>query len=140
MNKIALAGLAMIAALPLAPLAHADVPGLDPFVGTWKCSKVTGNTGERLVIDSNGVGVYTWPNVRDSPDGQIGDAPLSSATYVFTAVANGVATGSVSDSTDPKVATVGAPVHAKITGSSIETTVGTVDRIGLTNDDSGPCH
>src|ERR1700755_1557763 len=98
--KTALVALGIVTGLVLAPAAHAAVPGLDPFVGTWKCSRKTGNTGERLVIDSNGVGVDTWPNVRFSPDGTPGSAPITTVTYVFTAVVNGVASGSVTDSSD----------------------------------------
>jgi hypothetical protein len=137
--KAALAALGIVTGLALAPTASADVPGLEPFVGTWKCSRVTGNTGERLVIDTNGVGVDTWPNVRFSANGDPGNAPLTSVTYVFTAVANGVASGSVTDSSDPHAAAVGTPVTAKILGSTLDYHVGDVQRIGLSNDNSGPC-
>jgi hypothetical protein len=137
--KTALAAMGIIMAVALAPAASADVPGLDPFVGTWKCSRVTGNTGERLVIDDNGVGVDTWPNVRFSPNGDPGNAPRASVTYVFTAVANGVASGSVTESSDPQSAVVGTPVTAKVVGSAIQYDVGGVQRVGLTNDNSGPC-
>jgi hypothetical protein len=137
--KTALVALGIITGLVVGPVASADVPGLDPFVGTWKCSRKTGNTGERLDIDSNGVGVDTWPNVRFSPNGTPGNAPLTTVTYVFTAVVNGVASGSVTDSSDPQSAVVGTPVTAKVVGSEISYEIGDVQRVGLTNDNSGPC-
>lgn len=137
--KAALAALGIVTGLALAPSASADVAGLDPFIGTWKCSRVTGNTGERLVIDDDGVGVDTWPDVRLSPNGDPGNAPRTSVTYVFTAVTNGVASGSVTDSSDPQSAVVGTPVTAKVVGSTIQYDIGDVKRVGLTNDNSGPC-
>jgi hypothetical protein len=138
--KAILAALALAAALVTAPLASADVPGIDPFVGTWKCSHKTGNTGEHLVIDENGVSVDTFPSLRDSPDGQIGDAPLSTVTFVLSSVTSGVAKGSVTASDNPQLAVVGAPVTAKIVnGNSIEYTWGQRQRVGLTNDNQGPC-
>jgi hypothetical protein len=126
MKKIALAGIGTAVALALAPVANADIPGFDPFVGTWKCSREAGNSGERLVIDPTGVGVDTWPSL--------------SMTYVFTSVTNGTASGTVTETTNPQVGAVGTPVTAKVVGSNLHTTVGHVERVGLTNDDSGPCH
>jgi hypothetical protein len=46
------AGVAFV--LPLAPIAHADVPGLGPFIGEW------GAHGERLVVNADGTGTETY--------------------------------------------------------------------------------
>ena len=102
-----IAGLAS-AALVFAPLAGADVPGLAPFVGTWQKHE------EKLVIDSSGTGVDTYPDLTLCPGCSNSDAPTGTLTFTLTSALDGVATGSVTASSDPAKHAVGEPLTATI--------------------------
>ena len=106
-----IAGLAS-AALVFAPLAGADVPGLAPFVGTWQKHE------EKLVIDSSGTGVDTYPDLTLCPGCSNSDAPTGTLTFTLTSAMDGVATGSVTASSDPAKHAVGEPVTAMLADGS----------------------
>ncbi|MGH3969578.1 MAG: hypothetical protein ACRDTV_16050 [Mycobacterium sp.] len=125
-RKSALAGLAS-AALVFAPVAGAEVPGLDPFVGTWQKHE------ERLVIDSAGTGVDAYPDFTTCPSCSSGDAPPGTLTFTFTSVTNGVASGTVTASSDAKNHAVGESVTAMLAhgspGQLLALTIGGVEQL-----------
>jgi hypothetical protein len=122
----ALAGLAS-AALVFVPSASADVPNLAPFVGTWQ------KHDARLVIDNTGTGVDTYPDLGVCPSCSEGDAPRGTLTFTLTFAVDGVATGSVTASSDPANHGVGDPVTATLTNGSpgqlLQITVGGMQQL-----------
>jgi len=109
--KTVLVGLAS-AAIVFAPSASADVPGLAPFVGTWQ------KHGEKLVIDNAGTGVDTFPDLTLCPGCSDADAPTGTFTLTLTSALDGVATGSVTASSDPAKHAIGEPVTATLAAGS----------------------
>jgi hypothetical protein len=84
MKRIALAGLA-IAALTFAPRAAADLPGIDPFTGSWHAH------ASGLTIDSDGSARLTYADISACPSGCAGhddyaDAPQATVDFTLTAV------------------------------------------------------
>jgi hypothetical protein len=96
------------AAIIFAPVASADFPGLAPFVGTWQ------KHDDKLVIDSNGTGVDTYPDRTECPGCSDSDAPTGTFTFTLLSAEEGVATGSVTATSDPAKHAVGEPVTATI--------------------------
>jgi hypothetical protein len=109
--KIVLAGLGS-AALVFAPSASADFPGLAPFVGTWQ------KHDAQLVIDNNGTGIDTYPDLGVCPSCSEGNAPRGTYTFTLTSATDGVAAGSITASSDPANHAIGAPVTALLTAGS----------------------
>jgi hypothetical protein len=110
-SKSALAGL-IGAAIVFAPLANADFPGLAPFIGTWQ------KHSEKLVIDNNGTGVDTYPDLTECTSCSDADAPTGTITFALTSAVDGVASGSVTASSDPAKHAVGEPVTAVLEDGS----------------------
>ena len=115
------------AALVFVPSASADVPGLAPFVGVWQKHEA------RLVIDSTGTGVDTYPDLGVCPSCSEGDAPRGTLTFTLTPASDGVAIGSVTASSDPANHGVGEPVTATLTdgspGQLLQITVGGMQQL-----------
>ncbi len=125
MRKIAQAGLG-IAALALAAPAHADVPGIDPFVGGWGGGHVGG-----LNIQSDGTGEWTYSDRRTCPNAGLAGCDVTGTTdFTLTSVVDGIATGTVTASTDPiDGAAVDSPVSITLgsangTGAVLAVTMG----------------
>jgi len=125
MRKIAQAALG-IAALALAAPAHADVPGIAPFVGGWG-----GGHSGGLNIQSDGTGRWTYSDTRTCPNAALAGCGVTGTTdFTLTSVANGTATGAVTASTDPTDgAAVGSPVSITLgsaggTGTVLAVTMG----------------
>jgi hypothetical protein len=83
--KFALTGVGIMWAAVLAPLASADVPGISPFVGSWRAHK------ESLVIEASGQGHQTFSG--------------GSVDFMLTSVSGTTATGSVTASSDTNATT-----------------------------------
>jgi hypothetical protein len=111
--KTVIAGLVSAAIVfVFVPSASADVPGLAPFVGTWQ------KHDAKLVIDNTGTGVDTYPDLGVCPSCSEGNAPRGTLTFTLTSAVDGVATGSITASSDPANHGVGAPVTATLTAGS----------------------
>jgi hypothetical protein len=109
MNKIALAGLSMFA-IGFAPQAAADVPGLAPFVGTWSAHE------EGLTIQPDGYGRETYNDRSTCPNAPMAGCGVTGTTdFMLTSVWWGIATGSITASSDPK-SPIGGPVTIKLVG------------------------
>lgn len=109
--KTVIAGLGS-AAIIFAPSASADVPGLDPFVGTWQ------KHDANLVIDNTGNGLDTYPDLGVCPSCSEGDAPRGTLTFTLTSALDRVAVGTITGSSDPANHAVGAPVTATLSAGS----------------------
>jgi hypothetical protein len=112
MKRIALAGLA-IATLTFAPRAVADLPGIDPFTGSWHAH------ASGLAINSDGSGRLTYADITACPSGCAGhddyaDAPLATVDFTLTTVSGDTAAGSVNAASNPSNDTVGEPVTIKL--------------------------
>jgi hypothetical protein len=125
MRQIAQVGLG-IAALALAAPAHADVPGIAPFVGGW-----SGGHSGGLNIGSDGTGRWTYSDTRTCPNAPLAGCGVTGTTdFTLTSVANGTASGAVTASTDPTDgAAVGSPVSITLgsaggTGTVLAVTMG----------------
>lgn len=126
MRKIAQAGLG-IAALALAAPAHADVPGIAPFVGGWG----GGHSGS-LNIQSDGTGRWTYSDTRTCPNAPLAGCGVTGTTdFTLTSVDSiGTASGTVTASTDPTDgAAVGSPMFIALgsahgTGTVLAVTMG----------------
>ncbi len=87
-NKFALAALA-ICGLSFAAPAHADVPGIEPFVGSWVGMK------QALFIDGGGNGHFTYADVNACPSCPPAAVRRSVATFVLTSVWGNTANGNI---------------------------------------------
>jgi hypothetical protein len=109
------------------PSAGANVPGLGPFVGSWQKHQ------EGLVIDSAGTGVDTYSDVKRCPDCSSAGAPPGVLAFVLTSVSDGMASGSVTASSDPQKHAVGEQVTATIAdglpGKLLKLTIGGVAQL-----------
>jgi hypothetical protein len=96
-------------AQPPPPATQTPQPAvLAPFVGRWERHE------EGLVIDSTGIGNLTYADVRLCPSCSSADAPAGTLVFTLTSVSNGVASGSVTASSDAQGGAVGDPVGAAI--------------------------
>jgi hypothetical protein len=112
MKRIALAGLG-IAALAFAPHAAADIPGIDPFTGSWHAH------ASGLTINDDGSGRLTYADIAACPRAcgghdDFADAPLAIADFTLISVSGDTATGSVNAASNPSNDTVGEPVTIKL--------------------------
>ncbi len=112
MTRIALAGLG-IAALAFAPHAAADIPGIDPFTGSWQAH------ASGLAINSDGSGQLTYADISACPSACSGhddyaDAPLATVAFTLTSVSADTATGRINAASNPSNDTVGEPVGIKL--------------------------
>jgi hypothetical protein len=107
MNKIALAGLGIVALAFAAP-AYADVAGIGPFVGNWKAH------WEDLTVNADGTGEETYEDTSSCPD-----APLSGCgvqgvvSFRIARVSGSKASGSITGASNPQTP-VGARVRLKL--------------------------
>src|ERR1700692_2065890 len=113
---------------------------LAPFVGRWERHE------EGLVIDSTGTGNLTYADLRLCPSCSSADAPAGTLVFTLTAVSNGVASGSVTASSDAQGGAVADPVTATIVpgfqgrGVNIQLTIGGKERFPFCNSPSaGQC-
>ena len=88
MNKFALAGVGVIALAFAAP-AHADVPGIEPFVGSWVGMK------QALFIDGGGNGHFTYADFNACPSCPAASVRRAVATFVLTSVWGNTANGNI---------------------------------------------
>jgi len=112
MRTIALAGL-VIAVLAFAPAAAADLPGIDPFTGSWHAH------ASGLTINSDGSGRLTYADISACPSACSGhddyaDAPVATVDFTLSAVSGDTVTGSVTAASTPSNDTVGEPVTIKL--------------------------
>jgi hypothetical protein len=89
-------------------MAHADT--LDPFAGKW------GAHEEGLEVQADGHGRETFNGRSTCPNAPMaGCGKTGSTDFVLTSLANGVASGTITASTNPK-SPVGGPVSLALTG------------------------
>jgi hypothetical protein len=109
MDKSALAGLAT-AAMVFAPPAAADLPGLNPFVGSWHAHE------EGLDIQPNGNGRETYADTSTCPDAPAaGCGKTGTVDFTLTSVSGDTATGVITAASNPQHPT-GGPVTIKLVG------------------------
>ena len=82
------------------------------FAGTWGAHEM------RLVIDKAGTGHLSYADLALCLSCSFANAPLGTLVFVLTSVTDGVATGHVTATSDPRNGAIGAPVHAKLTPGS----------------------
>ena len=66
------------------------------------------------MIDATGTGNWLYADVKRCPDCSSAEAPAGTLAFTLTSVTNGVASGSVTASSDADNGAVGDPVTAKI--------------------------
>jgi hypothetical protein len=108
------------------------------FAGTWGAHEM------RLVIDQAGTGHLSYADLALCPKCSFANAPLGTVDFVLTSVTNGVATGRVTATSDPKNDAIGALVHAKLTpgspGQLLEVDIGGTTLVSFCNSTSaGQC-
>jgi hypothetical protein len=86
----------------------AQAVDLTPFVGEWE------KHAERLVIDNAGAGTWSYADVGRCPECSTAEAPTGTLTFTLTSVADNVARGAVTASSDADNGAVGDAVIAKI--------------------------
>jgi hypothetical protein len=118
----------------------AQPAALAPFVGSWERHE------ESLVIDNTGTGNLKYSDVRLCPSCSNADAPPGTLAFTFASVSNGVASGSVTASSDAQGGAVGDPVTAAIVpgfqgrGTNLQLTIGAIERLPFCNSTSaGQC-
>ena len=128
-------------AQPPPPATQTPQPAaLAPFVGRWERHE------ESLVIDSTGIGTLTYADVRLCPSCSSADAPAGTLVFTLTSVSNGVASGSLTASSDAQGGAVADPVTATIVpgfqgrGVNLQLTIGGKERLPFCNSTSaGQC-
>jgi len=98
------------------------------------------------VIDSTGIGTLTYADVRLCPSCSSADAPAGTLVFTLTSVSNGVASGSLTASSDAQGGAVADPVTATIVpgfqgrGVNLQLTIGGKERLPFCNSTSaGQC-
>ena len=98
------------------------------------------------MIDSTGTGNLTYADVRLCPSCSSADAPAGTLVFTLTSVSNGVASGSVTASSDAQNHAVGEPVTAQIApglqgkGVVLQITIGGIQQVPFCNSTSaGQC-
>jgi hypothetical protein len=84
-------------------------PGLAPFARTWRAHT------QSLVIDTTGTAVLTYTDIRSCASCSMADAPRGTLDFTLTSVSNGVASGTITASSDAQNYPVGEPVTATLT-------------------------
>jgi hypothetical protein len=92
----------------IATTTAAQPAPLASFVGTWE------KHGEKLVIDGAGTGNWTYADWRLCASCSSAEMPAGTVAFTLTSVSNGVASGSVSASSDAQSGAVGDTVTARI--------------------------
>lgn len=87
--KIAVTGVGILCAAVLAPSAHADMPGLARFVGSWAGKR------ESVNIDANGHGRFHYMDVQACQSCAMADMPYTNMDFTLTSASGNTATGSV---------------------------------------------
>jgi serine/threonine-protein kinase len=118
--------------------AAADVPGLAPFVGTWRAH--VGIT----VIRSTGSGHLAYEDLAACPSCAAANAPTGTVDFTLTSVSNDVATGEVTASSDENQVVVGSPVTATLgagspSGQILQMSVGRIQLPFCNNTSAGQC-
>jgi hypothetical protein len=70
------------------------------------------------VINKAGMGDLRYADVSLCPSCSLANAPVGTLVFVLTSLAQGVATGDVTATSDPKVWAMGANVHVSLTAGS----------------------
>jgi hypothetical protein len=112
LKKLAMVPAAGIAsaALALTPVASADVPGLNPFVGSWHAHE------EGLDIQPNGHGRETYSDRTSCPDAPMAGCGIpGTVDFMLTTVSGDTATGAITAASNPKNPIAG-PVTIKLVG------------------------
>jgi hypothetical protein len=86
--------------------------GLAAFAGSW------GAHESSLTMDSDGVGLINYADLRRCPSCSEADAPRGTLTFVLKSVSDGIGAGEVTASSDVKNWAVGNSVKATITPAS----------------------
>jgi serine/threonine protein kinase len=117
-----------------------DPAALAPFVGHW------GAHEQGIEIDSTGTGNLRYPDFRLCPNCSQANAPRGTVDFTLTSVSNGVASGSVTASSDAQNYGVGDPVTAQIVpglqgkGVVLQMTIGGTQQLPFCNStSSGQC-
>jgi hypothetical protein len=85
---------------------------MSALAGTWRAHETT------LVINKAGTGDMSYQDLSLCPSCSPVNAPTSTLVFVLTSLAQGVATGDVTATSDPKVWAMGATVHVSLTAGS----------------------
>jgi serine/threonine-protein kinase len=93
-------------AQPSAPPTPTGIAGLTPMVGRW-----TSHVGI-VTINADGTGQSTYQDFSSCPSCSRADAPTGTIDFTLTSVANGVASGTITATSNPAndLAKVGEPV------------------------------
>lgn len=97
---------------PTSPSSPAGANIGATFAGTWGAHE----TG--LVINKAGTGDLHYQDVSLCPSCSLANAPMGTLVFVLTSLAQGVATGNVTATSDPKIWAMGATVHVSLTAGS----------------------
>jgi cytoskeletal protein RodZ len=124
----------------IATATTAQPAALAPFVGTWMKHE------EKLGIDGAGTGHWLYADVRLCPTCASATAPPGTLDFTLASVSNGVASGSVTASSDPHSGAVGDRVTAKIVpgyqgnGVNLQLTIGaSTAEVFCNNTSPGQC-
>jgi hypothetical protein len=82
------------------------------FAGTWRAHEMI------LVITNAGIGHLGYPDLTTCPSCSEGTAPAGSIDFMLTSVANGVAAGRVTASSDVRNWALGLPVQVTLAAGS----------------------
>jgi len=97
---------------PTSPSSPAGANIGATFAGTWGAHE----TG--LVINKAGTGDLHYQDLSLCPSCSFANAPPGTLVFVLTSLAQGVATGNVTATSDPKNYAMGATVHVSLTAGS----------------------
>jgi hypothetical protein len=95
-----------------APAPTIPATTMSTFAGTWGAHQ----TG--LVINKAGTGDLHYQDLSLCPSCSFANAPMGTLVFVLTSLAQGVATGKVTATSDPKNDAMGAPVQVSLTAGS----------------------
>src|ERR1035437_3923693 len=111
---------------------------MSALAGTWRAHETT------LVINKAGTGDMSYQDLSLCPSCSPVNAPTSTLVFVLTSLAQGVATGDVTATSDPKNTAMGAPVQVSLTAGSpgqiLKVVIGGTPLFGFCNSTSvGQC-
>jgi hypothetical protein len=113
---------------------------LTAFIGKWNKHQ------ETLTVAADGIGDWTYADVRQCPDCSSAEAPAGTLRFTLTSVSNGVASGAVTASSDTQNGAVGDTVTAKIVpgfegkGVNLVMTIGkSTERVMCNSTSPGQC-
>src|ERR1035437_3673046 len=123
---------------PTSPSSPAGANIGATFAGPWRAHWTI------LVINKAGTGDMSYEDVSLCPSCSPANAPTSTLVFVLTSLAQGVATGDVTATSDPKNTAMGAPVQVSLTAGSpgqiLNVVIGGTPLFGFCNSTSaGQC-